>query len=256
MSASISMEWPWIVILLLGAWHGLNPGMGWLFAAALGMQEGRGSAAWRALPPLALGHALSVGAALAVVLGLGIAVPPAVLKYGIAGLLAGYGGLRLVRARHPRWSGMRVGARDLTLWSFLMATAHGAGLMVLPFFMAGATREAYAGVPALSDPASAATVAGDALHSAHGMHGLEGPYAAHAEHLGVELLAGGAGSPEAAEALTAVLLHTGAYLVVTGALAVAVVSWLGLRLLRSLWVDLDRVWAVSLILTGLLTVAL
>jgi hypothetical protein len=61
------------------------------------------------------------------------------------------------------------------------------------------------------------------------------------------------GSPEVTEALSAVLLHTGAYLIVTGLLAALVVHWLGLRLLRSLWIDLDRIWAVTLILTGVLT---
>src|SRR5215470_18093019 len=122
-------------MLLLGAYHGINPGMGWLFAVALGMQQGSGRGVWRALPPIALGHVLAIGA---VVLTAGVAqlvVPLEALKVAIAAILVGFGVYRLFRHRHPRYGGMQVGFRDLTTWSFLMATAHGAGLMVLPFVM-------------------------------------------------------------------------------------------------------------------------
>lgn len=240
--------WPWVTLLLLGAWHGLNPGMGWLFAAALGMQEGKGSAAWRALPPLALGHALSVGAVLVVALSLGMVVSPSHLRWGLAAVLVGYGLLRLVRAGHPRFGGMKVGARDLTIWSFLMASAHGAGLMVVPFVVAG--------TEAASPHAASGHVRGVGGH-VHGVMGqvpgatgpaVEAPLGAIGEPTVAAI-----GSPEVTEALSAVLLHTGAYLVVTGLLAALVVHWLGLRLLRTLWIDLDRIWAVTLILTGVLT---
>jgi hypothetical protein len=132
----------WAVLLALGAFHGINPAMGWLFAVALGMQERRRGAVLRALLPLGAGHALAVAAAVAVALAIGAVVPIAWLRWPTAGVLISLGTLRAFRHRHPRWAGMRVGMGGLTLWSFLMATAHGAGLMVVPVFvgmtMAGA----------------------------------------------------------------------------------------------------------------------
>ena len=119
----------------LGAFHGLNPGMGWLFAVALGMQEGKRSAVWRALIPLTLGHVLAIAAAIGVAMLAGIALSPAMLRWPVALLLAGLGIRQLYRHLHPRWATMRVGMGGLTLWSFLMASAHGAGLMVLPVFL-------------------------------------------------------------------------------------------------------------------------
>jgi hypothetical protein len=127
---------PWVrpvlLLLLLGAYHGINPGMGWLFAVALGMQERRrGAVAW-SLVPIALGHALAIAAAIAAAGLLGMLVSPGDLKLIVAVVLFALGGYRLFRHRHPKGGGMRVGFRDLTMWSFLMASAHGAGLMVLP----------------------------------------------------------------------------------------------------------------------------
>ena len=127
--------WPWMALLGLGAFHGINPGMGWLFAVALGLQEQRRSAVWNALPPIAVGHALSVGLVVALVALIHASIPYRVLRWIAAAVLIGFGVYRLVRARHPRWVGMRVGFRDLTLWSFLMASAHGAGLMLVPVFL-------------------------------------------------------------------------------------------------------------------------
>src|SRR5262245_9998148 len=106
--------------------------MGWLFAVALGFQEQRRSAVWRALPPIAVGHALSVGLIVALVALIHAGIPDEALRWIAALVLVGFGVFRLVRARHPRWVGMRVGFGDLTLWSFLMAAAHGAGLMLVP----------------------------------------------------------------------------------------------------------------------------
>ena len=123
----------------LGAVHGLNPGMGWLFAVALGLQERSRRALWRALPPLALGHAGAIALAVAVAAGLGHAFPARELRWAVAVALVGLGVLRLVRHGHPR-GGFRVGGRDLALWSLLMATAHGAGLMVLPLVLPSSGR--------------------------------------------------------------------------------------------------------------------
>src|SRR5262249_40774385 len=126
---------PLTTILLLGAFHGINPGMGWLFAVALGMQERRQTAVWRALIPLTLGHGLAIGAVVLVAVAAGVAVPAASLKLPVAVALVALGVYRLVRHRHFTGGGMRVGVWGLTVWSFLMATCHGAGLMVLPVFL-------------------------------------------------------------------------------------------------------------------------
>jgi hypothetical protein len=123
------------MLLALGAFHGINPGMGWLFAVALGMQERRRSAVWGALVPLGLGHALEVAAAIALALAVGVVVPLQYLRWPVAAFLLGLGVYRLYRHRHPRSAGMRVGAAGLAWWSFLMASAHGAGLMVVPVFL-------------------------------------------------------------------------------------------------------------------------
>src|SRR4051812_28850698 len=123
----------WDAMVALGAYHGINPGMGWLFAVALGLQHGSARGVWRALPPIAAGHALSVGAVLVIAGVAQLAVSAEALGLLVAAMLITMGLRRLRRHRHPRFGGMRVGFRDLTVWSFLMASAHGAGLMVLPF---------------------------------------------------------------------------------------------------------------------------
>jgi uncharacterized membrane protein len=204
---------PLVALVTLGAVHGINPAMGWLFAAALGLQERRARAVWRALPPLALGHALAVAVVVAVGAAAGRVVPLELLRYGTASVLLVFGIRRLRRGhRHPRFGGMRVGGRDLAVWSFLMASAHGAGLMVLPFIM--------------QDPAPAA----------HGAH------AAHATVFAGE-----------AAALAAAAVHAASYLVVTCVIALVVYERAGLRLLRTAWINLDVLWAVALIATALVT---
>jgi hypothetical protein len=207
--------WPWAALALLGAVHGLNPGMGWLFAVALGLQERDRRAVWGALLPMAAGHAAAIGAAVALAAVIGLALPPAAIRWAVAVTLLGFGLLRLVRHRHPRWSAMRVSRGDLALWSFLMASAHGAGLMALPLVL---TASAIAAHPAHHHVAAAGVVPGT---------------------LDV--------------GLAATLVHTVGYLAVTMLLAVAVYERLGLRVLRSAWVNLDLVWGVALIGTGILT---
>jgi hypothetical protein len=125
-------SWRWPALLLLGAYHGINPGMGWLFAVALGMQERRRAAVAWSLVPITLGHALAIAVAIAAAGVLGFIVSIGQLKVIVAVTLFAFGGYRFIRHRHPKGGGMRVGFRDLTIWSFLMASAHGAGLMVLP----------------------------------------------------------------------------------------------------------------------------
>jgi hypothetical protein len=123
----------WHAMILLGAYHGINPGMGWLFAVALGMQQRRALGTWLALPPLALGHALAVGAVLVAASAARVVLPLDAVKAVVGLALLMLGCYRLWRHRHPRFGGMQVGFRDLTIWSFLMASAHGAGLMLVPF---------------------------------------------------------------------------------------------------------------------------
>ena len=204
------MEWQAMVVL--GAYHGINPGMGWLFAVALGLQQGSARGVWRALPPIVAGHALSVGVVLAAAGLAQIIVPLEALNVLVAALLISMGLYRLWRHRHPRFGGMQVGVRDLTVWSFLMASAHGAGLMVLPFVMSPA-------------PLSAA--------------GHE-----HAHH--ITSAANGVAVLDAA----AVGVHTTAYFIVMTLVAWTVYRRLGLSLLRTAWFDMDRAWAAALVVTG------
>jgi hypothetical protein len=126
----------WGALVLLGAFHGVNPGMGWLFAVALGMQENRAAAVWRALLPLGLGHAFAIGLAILVGILAHTIIPVSTLRWPIASVLMLLGVRRLLRHGHPRRGGMRIGMGGLAVWSFLVATAHGAGLMVLPVWLA------------------------------------------------------------------------------------------------------------------------
>jgi hypothetical protein len=211
--AGLNSTMLWLM-LLLGAYHGLNPGMGWLFAVALGMQEHKGSAVARSLVPIALGHALAIGSVVLIAVFLGMTLPLVVIRYFVAAVLIGLGILCLVRHQHPRWVRMQVGFRDLTVWSFLMASAHGAGLMVVPVLLGSATIQARGGM---------------------------------AGHHHISATA----SPLAAMLATGV--HTLAYLVVTGLIAWVVYRKLGLALLRKAWFNFGLLWAVALVATGLVT---
>jgi hypothetical protein len=158
--------WAWVTLALLGAWHGLNPGMGWLFAVSRGLQERRGSAVVAALPPIALGHGLAIAAALAVLAVGKASLRTMQLRWVMAAILIGFGVAKLVKHRHPRWVGMQVGFRDLTLWSFLMATAHGAGLMLLPLFVVGSAEPSCHTHAGLELSGSGAYVGATLLHTA------------------------------------------------------------------------------------------
>jgi hypothetical protein len=158
------MSTSWGLLVFLGAFHGINPGMGWLFAVALGMQENRSAAVWRAIVPIAIGHACAIAAVVLLGVGAGVVLPIGTLRWPIAALLVGLGIVRLFRHRHPRWASMRIGLAGLGLWSFLVATAHGAGLMVLPVWM----HMAEAGGPGAhlhAAPTLASGLAATAVHS-------------------------------------------------------------------------------------------
>ena len=214
----MSESWPWLALTALGAYHGLNPAMGWLFAVALGLQEQRRGAVLQALPPIALGHAIAISLTVLLVGVAQIVVPLDVLRYVCAGVLILFGLYKLVRRRHPRWVGMRVGFRDLTAWSFLMASAHGAGLMLIPVVVG--------------------------LASAEQMQGAH----AHSAHMGTMT-----GSATVLADLAVVGVHTLAMFAVMGAIAVVVYEKLGVMMLKRAWFNLDLLWAGTLVAAGLLT---
>ena len=203
----------WAMLIALGAFHGINPGMGWLFAVALGIQERRRGAVLLALMPLGAGHALAVAGAVGLALGIGGAIPLTSLRWPVAAVLVTFSVTRFFRHWHPRWASMRVGMGGLTLWSFLMATAHGAGLMVVPVFLGMA-------------------MAGDGTHMHHAP--------------------AGAGT-NAASALLATGLHAVSYLTVTAFIAVLVFEKVGVGILRRAWFNLDLIWAIALFMTGVVT---
>jgi hypothetical protein len=209
--ASLAWPWGWAALFVLGAYHGINPGMGWLFAVARGMQEHATKAVARALVPITLGHALSIGLVVALAGLIQIVLPLGYVRMVVAGALISLGILRILRRRHFAWGGMQVGFRELTVWSFLMASAHGAGLMVLPIVLHAASA--------------------NAMPTGH-------------EHMH---MAGGGGPWTG---IAATLVHTLGYLSVTAVVALLVYRKFGLALLRKAWFNLDLVWAAALIVTG------
>ncbi|MFG2070135.1 hypothetical protein ACGFKZ_25060 [Micromonospora tulbaghiae] len=126
----------WAALAGLGAFHGLNPAMGWLFAVARGLQERRRAALLEALPPIAAGHLASVAVVAALVSATRSVTASTAVAVAGGVLLVGFGLWRLLSDRHFRWAGMRLSAAQLTAWSFLMSAAHGAGLMLLPVLLA------------------------------------------------------------------------------------------------------------------------
>ena len=208
---------PLVTVALLGAYHGLNPAMGWLFAVGLGMQDRDRRSVLRALPPIAVGHEAAIALVAALVIGLGVLADPRPLHLAAAAALIGFGVFRFCKPRaHPRWTTMRVTRGELTWWSFLMSSAHGAGLMVAPVLLgAGGAEQADA-------------------HAGH-VHDL--PSAS----LGVH------------EAALAISVHVGAMLVVMAAVALVVYEKAGLTFLRRAWINSDQFWAGAFIVAGLVT---
>ena len=205
--------WPWVALAGLGAYHGLNPGMGWLFAVVLGLQERRRSAVLRALPAIALGHEASIALVAAVLAAAQVVAAAALLRPLGAVALVLFGIFKLVRPRsHPRWVGLRVGPRDLVLWSFFMSSAHGAGLMLVPILLGLPSGSEVFDLPELSF--STAMVVQDTA---------------------------------------AVLIHTLAMLVVMGVVAVVVYEWVGVSVLRRAWLNVELLWAIALVAAGVVT---
>ena len=213
-------SFPWLSLLLLGAAHGINPAMGWLFAVGRGLQRRDRREVWRALGPLAVGHAVAIGVAVVAALALGEVIPARWLRWVVAATLVGVGVDGLLCHRHVSLGGMRVGARELATWSFLVASVHGAGLMVLPFVL------------------GARPAPGTMLH----------------HHHEAAMMVGGGGVDPLG--ITAPLIHTLGYLLVTAALAVVVYEKVGLGILRRAWINVNVLWAASLIVAGVLTALL
>lgn len=204
-------QYVWAALFLLGCFHGINPGMGWLFAVALGLQERTTRAVFRAVVPITLGHLASVGLVVALAVVAAFWLPHAIVHRAAAAILLSFGVYKLVRTRHPRWVGMKVGFWGLAFWGFLMASAHGAGLMLLPFvtMSPGGAHDAMS-MPMPAAPASAET--------------------------GALMIA----------------MHTLGYIATMSVVAWLVYAKFGVSFLRSAWFNVDLVWAVALIASGLI----
>jgi hypothetical protein len=177
---------------------------------ALGLQEKRRSAVVWALLPIALGHAAAIAAAILLLVLLQHLIPFSVLKWPVAAMIFALGAYRLFRASHPRGAGMRVGPRDLAVWSFLMASAHGAGMMLVPVLLGRP-------MAGMNHAMPAAMTSGWPLS------------------MNVVLLS--------------ILVHTAAMLIVAGSLALfffETYNRSGLRILRHTWFNFDLIWAVAL----------
>lgn len=220
---------PWLTLVALGAFHGLNPAMGWLFAVTLGLQEQRREAVLKALGPIALGHAAAIAVVVgAVALARDWITVDVLSVIGAAALIA-FGLYKWLRPlSHPRWVGMRVNGRELTAWSFLMATAHGAGLMLVPILLRASSAGADQAPPS--------------AHAAHLGHATNAMNTASATSLIDDLLRVG--------------IHTLAMFAVMALIAFVVYEKLGLSILRRSWFNLDRVWAGALVAAGALTLVL
>jgi hypothetical protein len=206
---------PWLTVALLGAFYGINPAMGWLFAVGRGLHNGERRAVFEALPPIALGHFLSIAGVALLAGTAGFLLDARVVRWVCAGLLLAFGVLLLARKIKHKWFGMQVGFGGLTGWSFLMASAHGAGLMVVPAVLSLPTVAlvCHVGSPRVAVASAGMAAAGSAL----------------------------------GQGLAAVAVHTLSLLAVAAATAVLVYDRLGLRLLKKAWINLDVLWAAALI---------
>ena len=198
---------PWLVLIALGAFHGLNPAMGWLFAVALGLYRRSRRVVLVSLIPIALGHAAAIAVVVYAVIVLGMALDREAFRIVSGVLLIAWGIYHLVYGhRHRLRIGLKTGLVGLAAWSFVMATAHGAGMMLIPVLMPLAQ-------------------AGE-----------------HAHHMPA--------TTSLWIASLAVLAHSLAMLITTGAVALIVYEWAGLDFLRRGWINLDLVWTAALIGMG------
>jgi hypothetical protein len=216
----VSHDAAWLTLAGLGAYHGVNPAMGWLFAVSRGMQERSRRAVLRSLLPIAIGHEMSIALVAALVGVLSVLTDSSTLRLVAAIALLCFGVFRFVKPHaHFRWTSMRVTDRELTLWSFLMSTAHGAGLMVAPVLI---------GLQGSLDRSGARA------HDQTDLGVLHAP-------IGVGAIG--------------ISLHVLAMLAVMGVVAVVVYDRLGLKVLRTAWLNTDRLWAGAFVMAAFITLA-
>lgn len=219
--AALASLGPLLGLAALGAFHGVNPAMGWLFAVALGLQQENGRAIGSALLFIAIGHAASLAVVAVLLAALGSVVPLGWVRLAAGVCLLLLGAYKLVRYyKHPRWVGMNVSGRDLIAWSFLMATSHGAGLMLAPIILN-------------LEPAGGEA----AVDLAH-----------HAGYLDITDTAAAWG--------IGLAVHTAAMLLIMAAIAGVVYKKVGLAFLRRGWVNMDLLWAAALFIAGGVTLGL
>jgi len=206
----------WLAVVASGIYHGVNPGMGWPLAVSAGLFDRRAGALFRALGLLAMGH---FAAMIGILVPFGAMLTLIVWQRQIriaAGLIVIAAGIYLlVNRRHPRVLA-RIPPAQLALWSFAAATAHGAGLMLVPIYL-GLCR---AGDPDAGHQAAATLVSGNLITAA-----------------------------------TVSVVHTAAMIASGGVIAIAVYRWLGPKFISQSWFNLDIVWAASLILVGAIGIA-
>ena len=206
----------WLAVIASGLYHGLNPGMGWPLAVSAGLMERSSRALLAALFPLWLGHLL---ATLLVILPFALLLMlvewQRQIQLGAGLLVIGFGVFRLIHRRHPR-ALARIPPTQLALWSFAVAIAHGAGLMLVPIYL---------GLCQASD--------------------FDAGHAAAATLINANL----------ALALLVSVAHSTAMIVAGGCSAWLVYRYLGLKFLARSWFNLDTIWAVSLIVVGAVALA-
>jgi hypothetical protein len=209
--------WLWLAVIASGLYHGVNPAMGWPLAVSAALMERSPRALMAALWPLAAGHLLAM---LVVLLPFALLIAlvewQRQLQIGAAVLVIGFGIFRLLNQRHPR-ALARIPPTNLVLWSFAVAIAHGAGLMLVPIYL-GLCRQADL----------------DEGHEA----------------------AGTLMNANLAMAVLVAIVHALAMIAAGGCLAWLVYRYLGLKFVSRSWFNLDTSWAVSLILVGTIALAL
>ena len=213
----------WLTIIAVGIYHGLNPAMGWPLAVANGLTERRAGAVLATLLPLGGGHFMAMAIVLVPFAWLSLYVQwSREIRLGAGALVLLFGIFRLIQRRHPK-ALARIRPTQLAWWSFLMATAHGAGLMLVPFMLG------------LCAPGDASMAASDSGHATV-----------------MNYLA----RSNVATAVAVAAVHTLAMMLAGLTAAWAVYRYLGLQFLRRAWLDLDTVWGLSLVIAGVAGMAL
>jgi hypothetical protein len=210
-AATWTPAWLWLAVVASGLYHGVNPGMGWPLAVSAGLMERSSRALLAALWPLSAGHFLAM---LVVILPFALLVALVdwrlEIQVGASLLVIGFGLFRFIDRRHPR-ALARIPPTQLGLWSFAVAIAHGAGLMLVPIYL---------GLCQASDLNNGDQAAGILMNADVGM------------------------------AVLVAVVHATAMIAAGGCAALLVYRYLGLKFIARSWLNLDAVWAVSLILVG------